>query len=153
MKHVVRALALFVLILVAFIGGIFVLNSLGEEVYPGYADRLMGISGNYGMDRNQKELLNEPKYTGKEYCRDCHQKEFELSEKGGHKFDCETCHGYGKGHPPKDMGVENTREFCLNCHKPVLGRPDYRLLEDWESHGYPDQPCTVCHDPHYPWFG
>ncbi len=155
MNHVVRALAVFFFILIAFVSAIFVLRALGEEYYPGIPDKVMGIKGLYGLDRNQKVILrNEPDYLGREYCKKCHGEIVEKALKGKHNFECETCHGAGAGHPEKKkMRVENTREFCLNCHKPIIARPDYSLVYDWKTHGYPDKPCTVCHDAHYPWFG
>jgi len=154
MKHVTRALLLFVFIVLVFISAIFTLRALGEEYYPGIPDSLLGVKGLYGYDRNEKVIIrNEPDFLGKEYCKNCHEEIYEKSLKGKHDFECETCHGAGKDHPDKDLSVENTRDFCLNCHKPVIARPDFSLVYDWETHGYPDKPCTVCHDPHYPWFG
>jgi hypothetical protein len=146
--HVVRALLAFFVILVLFFGAIIVLKTLGEEFYPGFVSGMMGVEGKYGMDKEEKEKSREPIYYGSEACRECHEEIYTKAIKAGKHVTCETCHGAGYGHPDKSMKVEDTREACLHCHEPVLGR-NIRVVE--ETHAEPRK-CTLCHDAHSPWF-
>ncbi|WP_457591797.1 cytochrome c3 family protein [Geoglobus sp.] len=154
MQHLYRALLVFVTILIVFLGAIFALRVMGEDVYPGLADKLLGVEGMYGISGEQKELAKKPVHAeGREYCRNCHAEIYEVSSRGKHDFDCQTCHGPAGDHPATKMKVENSREFCLGCHKPTVGRDEstIRLLYDWENHGK-GRLCTACHNPHHPWF-
>ncbi len=154
MKQVERSLIVFINILIIFIIAIFGLRVMGEEVYPGYADRIFGVKGIYGKSGEEKELEKEPIHAeGREDCRKCHQEIYTKSNEGKHSFDCQTCHGPLGEHPSTDMIVTNSREFCLGCHRSTIGRDPaaIRIVNNWEEHGK-GRLCVACHDPHSPWF-
>ncbi len=154
MKQVKRSLIVFINILIIFIIVIFGLRAMGEEVYPGFADKLFGVKGVYGKSGEEKELEKEPVHAeSREYCKKCHEGIYRKSSEGKHNFDCQTCHGPLEKHPSTEMTVINSREFCLECHKPTVGRDQatIRLISNWEEHGK-GMLCTACHDPHHPWF-
>ncbi len=154
MKQLQRALIVFINILIIFIVVIFGVRSMGEEVYPAIADKLLGVEGVYGISGELKEIAKKPVHAeGREYCAKCHDEIFEKSNRGKHDFDCQTCHGAASDHPKTRMNLNNSREFCLGCHKATVGRDGKAIsvLYDWENHGK-DRMCTACHDPHHPWF-
>ncbi len=154
MKHVRRALVVFINILIILIVVIFGIKGLGEEVYPAIADKLFGVEGIYGTSGEQKEIIKKPVHAeGREYCSKCHEEIYRKSDQGKHNFDCQTCHGAASDHPKMRLKVDSSREFCLGCHKATIGRDNetIRVLHNWENHGK-DRVCTACHDPHHPWF-
>jgi hypothetical protein len=96
------------------------------------------------------------KYRGAEYCKDCHDKNYESLKKSPHQhIQCEICHSPAVDHPdnPAKLGVDRSREWCLRCHAhlayPTSGRRFIRGFEDPEKHN-PDTECAACHNPHSP---
>lgn len=96
------------------------------------------------------------KYRGAEYCKDCHDKNYESLGKSPHRnIQCENCHGPAVGHPesPPKLGMDRSREWCLRCHAylayPTSGRRLIKGFEEPEKHN-PGMECSTCHDPHSP---
>ncbi|AIY90385.1 cytochrome c3 family protein [Geoglobus acetivorans] len=150
MKHVFRALFVFLNILIIFLGVIVALRSMGEEFYPGMADRLLGVEGIYGISGEAKELTKKPVFADAGYCENCHQDVFATINRNYHGFDCQTCHGPPDGHPGSEMVVNKSSGFCLMCHRDVIGRYDAVVSTVGDDHGDGRQ-CVECHNPHEPY--
>jgi hypothetical protein len=113
----------------------------------------------YGWYRKSDEQFWKDfkvKYRGAEYCKDCHDKNYESLKKSPHQhIQCENCHSPAVDHPdnPPKLGVDRSREWCLRCHAylayPTSGRRFIRGFEDPEKHN-PGTECAVCHNPHSP---
>lgn len=95
------------------------------------------------------------KYRGREYCRPCHQRNYDSilpSPHGG--IGCENCHGPALDHPrdPRTMRIDRSRALCIRCHCRLPygngGRGAIRGI-DPVTHN-PEEECTLCHYPHDP---
>jgi predicted CXXCH cytochrome family protein len=100
------------------------------------------------------------KYQGKEYCKDCHDKNYVQISRSPHRsIMCENCHGPAVDHPseawPK-LVIDKSREQCYRCHVslpyPTSGRSRIRGFPDPEKHN-PGIECVMCHNPHSPKLG
>ena len=100
------------------------------------------------------------KYQGKEYCKDCHEKNYTSINKSPHRIIiCENCHGPAIDHPsetrPK-LVIDRSREQCYRCHVklpyPDTARGRIKGFLDPEQHN-PGMECVTCHNPHDPKMG
>jgi hypothetical protein len=103
------------------------------------------------------------KYQGKEYCKDCHEKNYRSINKSPHRnIECENCHGpagtpEGVLHHDPDklpkLAIDRSREQCYRCHVylpyPTSGRSEINGFPDPEKHN-PGVECVMCHNPHDP---
>ncbi len=119
----------------------------------------------YGWHRkgNEEEWKNnivKVKYQGKEYCKDCHDKNYASINKTPHKIiPCEDCHGPAIDQPsetrPK-LDIDKSREQCYRCHVklpyPTSDRAKIKGFLDPEQHN-PGIECVTCHNPHNPMGG
>jgi hypothetical protein len=104
------------------------------------------------------------KYQGREFCKDCHDKNYAAISKSRHKnIQCENCHGpagtvQGTMHPdnPPKLAIDRSREQCYRCHVklayPTSDRAKIRGFADPEKHN-PGMECVACHNPHSPRLG
>lgn len=95
------------------------------------------------------------KYQGREYCKDCHEKNYDVIKKSPHQnIQCENCHGPAVDHPgePPKLTIDRSRQQCLRCHYPLpypsSGRAKIKGV-DPDKHN-PDIECSMCHNPHHP---
>ncbi len=100
------------------------------------------------------------KYQGKEYCKDCHEKNYTSINKTPHRIiPCEDCHGPAIDHPsetrPK-LDIDRSRQQCYRCHVklpyPTSDRSKIKGFLDPEQHN-PGMECVMCHNPHNPKLG
>ena len=102
------------------------------------------------------------KYQGKEYCKDCHEKNYASINKSPHRIiPCEDCHGpagsdegvlhYDDKRPK--LAIDRTRQQCYRCHVklpyPGTARAAIKGFPDPEQHN-PGMECVMCHNPHDP---
>lgn len=120
-----------------------------------------GINGRnftYGFHRlsNIQEWKNFPvKYQGREYCPECHEKNFQAIIASPHKnIQCENCHGPAVGHPDEyeDLPVDTSRELCIRCHASLeYPNSNRTLLPSIDNKRHKrKRPCSKCHNPHNP---
>ena len=117
-----------------------------------------GRNFTYGFHRlsNIQDWKDFPvKYQGREYCLDCHEKNFNLISTSSHKnIQCENCHGPAVGHPDEheDLAVDKSRELCIRCHAsleyPNSNRASLPHINN-QRHKR-KRPCSNCHNPHNP---
>ncbi len=152
-RHVIRVIALFVVLLAAmFIGRTF----LVPESY--------GMYGSYRF-ANVAEQANArpPLHGGAESCAPCHEKQWKIRDDGGHKVvSCEVCHGplgkhVAEGKKIADMPIERSWTLCALCHNKIAGRPATFPQKDVEQHirgkgkaKLEGAVCFECHEPHAP---
>ncbi len=149
MKHLVRAGAILLVILMVVL--------VGPRVIPSPA-----FLADYGfhpqnIEANVEEWVSLPtRYVSSSICVNCHQDKYGLWEKGDHKtVSCENCHGPARAHletqePPTVS--HNTRELCGLCHARLISRPsDFPQVNMEEMGGQAE--CITCHDPHDPRVG
>lgn len=115
----------------------------------------------YGWHRlgNEQEWKDfKVKYKGREYCKFCHQENYDVISKTPHVIiSCENCHGPAIDHPdnPQKLAIDRTRQQCLRCHALLpykgSGRERIRGIENDEHN--PEMECIMCHNPHSPGFG
>jgi predicted CXXCH cytochrome family protein len=115
----------------------------------------------YGWHRkgNEQDWKNfKVKYVGKEYCKDCHSKNYDSINKTPHRIiPCEDCHGPAVDHPenPPKLTIDKSRALCLRCHYPLpyptSDRAKIRSINP-DKHN-PGIECSTCHNPHNPMEG
>lgn len=126
-----------------------------------YVPRDFGINGqNYTFGFYRKASIDDwkavkVKYSGREYCKDCHEENFRTNSLSKHGIiQCENCHGPAADHPdnPAKLTIDRSRELCLRCHAKLV-YPNNRRAElpgiDPQKHN-PDSACIDCHKPHKP---
>ncbi len=95
----------------------------------------------------------QPKYRGRDDCRDCHAGAAQEVQSSPHKIiECEDCHGPAREHPsePPKLSIDRSRALCLRCHAylayPTSQRSQIKGI-DPEEHN-PGAECAGCHNPH-----
>jgi len=115
----------------------------------------------YGYHRKSNEdewKAFKVKYRTKEYCKDCHQENYESSMSSKHNaIQCENCHGPAVDHPeePAKLVIDKSRAQCLRCHSYLPYEQSHRSKIkgiDPKEHN-PDMECSMCHNPHKPNLG
>lgn len=141
MQHLIRAIGLLALFLIAFF-------TLRPEFRP-------PSFGQYGFYRGQnvKEWADLPvEYASAPSCQPCHQDRYETWARSKHRtVICENCHGPAETHIEKKAKLikERSRKLCALCHSQLVSRPRGFPQVDLEKHG--DQlACVTCHNPHNP---
>ena len=88
-------------------------------------------------------------------CVDCHQNEYGLQQKGGHRtVTCENCHGPAQAHVEKGAPevLDTSRGLCALCHAQLISRPRNFPQVDMAIMGG-DAECITSHNPHEPRVG
>ena len=154
-RHVLRALFVLLLALVAFV--------LGRSLL---VPKSYGLYGPYRFDNvAEQAAVRPPLHGGAAACADCHDDRFKAVAAGAHKkVSCEICHA-PLGRHVKDgdviaaMNVERSFTLCARCHRRILGRPEKfpQVVLDQHVHEQKDPQaklegkiCLECHDPHSP---
>jgi predicted CXXCH cytochrome family protein len=121
-----------------------------------------GIHGSFTYNFYRQANVGEwqsvsVKYQGREYCRTCHQHNYDLIMASPHSvIQCEDCHGPGIGHPEtvKKLTPGNSRQLCWRCHiylpYPGSGRSVVPGIEPNAPHAPLGMECYSCHNPHQP---
>lgn len=154
-NHVFRPLFVFLGIVVLILLARLVLVPKDFGVYErGY----MYSWHRLGNEEDWKKI--KVKFQGKEYCKDCHEKNYTSINKSPHKnIQCENCHGPAnteKGDHYSDalpkLSVDKSRAQCLRCHFPLpypsSGRANIKGIDPAKHN--PDVECCMCHNPHKP---
>jgi hypothetical protein len=153
-RHVLRALFVLLLALVAIV--------LGRTLL---VPKSYGLYGAYRHD-NVAEQANArvPQHGGAASCADCHEERSKAVAGGQHrKVSCEVCHG-PLGRHVKDgdvvaaMSVDRSFTLCARCHRRILGRPEkfpqvvleQHVRDQGASSSLEGKVCLECHDPHSP---
>jgi len=126
-----------------------------------YVPSDFGINGqNYTFGFYRKANLDDwkavkVKYSGREYCKDCHEENYQANASSKHHLlQCENCHGPAGSHPddPAKLVVDRSRELCLRCHA-KLNYPNSQRAAlpgiDPVKHNQ-GSACIECHKPHKP---
>ncbi len=145
MKHLVRAGALLLAVLI--------LVFIGLRVMP--APAFLEEFGFHPKDtgENVEEWAGLPvQYAQSSACLDCHQDKYSMWEKSNHStVSCENCHGPARAHLETKARpvVDTSRELCGLCHARLVSRRDAFPQVDLKEHGG-QADCATCHDPHDP---
>ena len=149
-RHVLRALFVLLLALVAFV--------LGRSLL---VPKSYGLYGSYRFDNvAEQRSVREPLHGGAAACADCHDDRAKVVTAGAHKkVSCEVCHA-PLGRHVKDgdviaaMSIERSFTLCARCHRKIDGRPaafPEVVLEQHVTTGpLEGKICLDCHDPHSP---
>jgi hypothetical protein len=117
------------------------------------------------------ELAKKPlRFAGNESCAgsQCHEQATDhqdqynaLADSVHESLSCEGCHGALSKHVRDGKRIESARisptiQLCLNCHAPLVSRPEKHTTFDPDSARHKRKkvtattPCKRCHDPHDP---
>ncbi len=95
------------------------------------------------------------KYKGKEYCKECHEENYNDIMSSPHKIiQCENCHGPAIDHPenPESLTINTERALCLRCHASLpyqnTNRGRLKGIDPVEHNS--GTACVECHNPHKP---
>lgn len=146
MRHLVRAGALLILVLLVLLVGLRMVPVPELLVDFGFHSR--------NSVENEKLWASLPiQYASFSTCVNCHEEKYNLWMTGGHKVvSCENCHGPTSEHletgkPPVVVG--ETKSLCSLCHAKLVSRPSsFPQVDIVKMAG--DKDCQACHDPHEP---
>lgn len=152
MKHLLRAGALFVALVIVFVVLLLVRAPAVLEPYGFYPK---------SPDIDVEVWASKPmQYDIPASCSDCHEDKYGIWEKSNHSsVSCENCHGPAKIHVEEtkadvvetsaNLIVDTSREMCGLCHARLFSRPSDFPQIDLEEHGEQAE-CITCHNPHGP---